>query len=192
MPESPVITDSGNLFDYFHDRVEQRAQSHAVPLSRDTRLYLASLLTERARADREAPPEQTLAELHARAAHSRPAVQARTYRELGDRALYALGCFQGSLTHKLVGPRYYREMGIAAYERVDAVLERWFSRAFGSVFSELSGHFGACVDVLSSVRPTSSDPLSELFEAWLATGDSRVAERLRERGVVLPPRPLQA
>ena len=37
-------------------------------LSHDTNLYLASLLSERVRADRPAPAVETLAELHAQAA----------------------------------------------------------------------------------------------------------------------------
>ncbi len=139
-----------NLFDYFHGKVEDVRAARQVRVSDDTALYLARLLTERARADRPAPPEQTLAELHARAAICRPAEQARTYQELGDRALYVLGCFRTSLSSRAVGPSYYAQMGQAAYARVDRVMRLWFADAFGPVFRELAGGFDQCVGLLDT------------------------------------------
>jgi hypothetical protein len=110
------------------------------------------MLAERVRADRSAPPETTLAELHARASSAPPAEQARAYRELGDRTLMCLGLFRESLARKTVGPAYYADMGSAAYARVDLVFKRWFSDAFGPVFGELAVQFRACVAVLARIR----------------------------------------
>lgn len=181
-----------NLFDYFQRCVEDARDELSVPLTDDTRLYLAKLLTDRARTDIPSPPEDTLAELHARAAHSRPSVQARTYRELGDRALYRLGCFRESLDGKTVGPRYYRTMGSAAYHRVDEVLRVWFASAFGPVFKELASQFDQCVALLDEVRrrhPESElDALMSIYERWLATGSDDLAARLRAKGLLLAPK----
>jgi hypothetical protein len=182
-----------NLFDYFHGRVEEARAGAAVRISDDTSLYLATLLTDRARTDRPAPAEQTLAELHLRAANAAPAEQARTYRELGDRALYLLGYFAESLERRSVGPRYYAEMGSAAYGRADQVFKRWFSDAFGPVFRELAGRFGACVALIEEVREASErdgqapiEP-SPTVKGWSARPPSTDP---RDRGVQLPPKRL--
>lgn len=183
-----------NLFDYFHERVEDARTARGGRLSPDTGLYLANLLVDRARTDRPAPAETTLAELHARAAHAAPTEQARTYRELGDRTLYVLGYFAASLRRKTVGPSYYAAMGAAAYHRLDHVLALWFSRAFGEVFDELARHFDTAVAVVDAVREQHRadrpDDLPFLYEQWLATGDPTLAARLRAAGLIVgsPPR----
>ncbi len=182
------VSTTNNLFDYFNERVSGARGELSVDLSDDTSLYLASLMTERARTDRPAPTETTLAELHASAALARPAHQARTYRELGDRSLYKLGYFRESLLRLSVGPSYYEDMGAAAYYRVDQVFKRWFSDAFGPVFAELAAQFHDCVGILALIREQdeSADDLDTLYDEWLQTGDEEVAARLRARGLVLP------
>jgi len=187
------VAESTNLFDYFNVRVEQARVAQGVRLSPDTSLYLASLLTERVRADRPAPPETTLAELHAHAASAPPATQVRTYRELGDRSLYLLGYFTESLSRRTVGPDYYADMGSAAYYRVDVLFKALFSDAFGPVFHELAARFRECVRVLAGVREANrehGDDLVELYEEWLATGDEEVRRRLMDRGLVVPKGPV--
>ena len=166
---SSRVTANENLFDYFQARVEEAPVRR---LSEDTRLYLVTLLTDRARADRPSPPEQTLAELHLRGAHAPPAEQIRAYRELGDRALYLLGYFAESLERRPVGPGYYAEMGAAAYYRVDVGFKRWFADAFGPLFRELAVRFDECVQVLEAVR----------------RADEERAARVREQGLLIVPK----
>jgi hypothetical protein len=184
------VTTTSNLFDHFHERVDDAVDREGLDLAEDTRLYLASMLAERARADRPSPPETTLAELHGRAALSPPGEQAAVYRELGDRTLYLLGYFRESLTRRIVGPTYYASMGKAAYHRTDLVLKAWFADAFGPVFHELSAQYDACVDVISTVRDghegAQPDPLLRLYERWVETGSEQARERLVRRGLLLP------
>lgn len=185
-----TVANSANLFDYFHEHVERAAHDRRLDVSKDTTLYLVTLLEGRARADRPESPEDTLAELHGRAAHSPPAEQARTYRELGDRSLYMLGYFADHLDNRIVGPSYYANMGAAAYDRVDTLFKLVFADAFGPVFRELARSFESCVRVLADVRDAHADKrpsdLLSVYERWLATGDESLAARLREGGLVLP------
>lgn len=184
-----TFSSSPHLFDYFHERVTDARTELGVGVSDDAALYLAALLVDRARSDRPAPPETTLAELHARAAHEDPVRSAGTYRELGDRALYLVGYFRDSLARSAVGPRYYADMGAAAYHRVDTVLKLRFHDAFGPVFGELAGRFRDCVAVLDRIRAhqdAQPDQLARLYDAWLRTGDPETAARLRRRGLLLP------
>ena len=148
-----------NLFDYFNDRVEAARFERSLAISDDTALYLAQLLAERARSDRPTPPFDTLAAIHGEAAHAPPGRSASLYRELGDRALYLLGCFRDHLdrARRPIGPAYYEDMGAAAYASCDRVLKLWFSDAFGPVFRELARKFGDCVQVLESVKKADED-----------------------------------
>lgn len=186
---------AGNLFDWFDERVRDARAVVKAGLSDDGTLYLTALLAERARADRPAPPETTLVELHARGVNAPPAQQARTYRELGDRSLYLVGYFEESLQRGTVGPGYYCEMGSAAYARVDQVFKRFFANAFDDVFEELAARFRDCVRVLREVRRSVDDepdlPM-RLYRAWVETGDAAAAERLRSLGLILPARPSEA
>ncbi len=183
------VSAKNNLFDYFNEQVAEARHELSVTLSGDTSLYLASLMAGRVRTDRPAPVETTLAELHASAANARPADQARTYRELGDRSLYQLGYFRQSLERTPVTPSYYEDMGSAAYHQVDQVFKRWFSDAFGPVFFELAEHFGECVGILTRIRDKeckTPDELGRLYEEWIQTGDSTIASKLKARGLLLP------
>jgi hypothetical protein len=190
-----TVDPTSNLFDWFHERVRRARSATGAELSDDGTLYLVQLLAERARSDRAAPEAHTLAELHARAIDAPPAQQARTYRELGDRALYVVGYFPETLERQTVGPTYYVDMGSAAYARTDQVFKRWFANAFGEIFSELAHSFASCVEVLSSVRHSfdqEPDLIMRLYQEWLETGDDAVGQRLRALGMVLPPRPQPA
>jgi hypothetical protein len=169
-----LVTEA-NLFDFFHEAVDRAHQGTQVPVGEDTRLYLAQLLVDRARTDRSAPPETTLAELHARAAHAGPAERGSTYRELGDRSLVCLGLFRKSLDRKTVGAAYYAEMGSAAYHRADQVFKRWFSDAFGDVFDELAKHFGGCVALLADIRAENERREAERLALGSAPLDPRIA-----------------
>ncbi len=190
------VEDDPNLFDYFLSRVQDAHGTMGTELSGASKLYLAKLLADRARADRhDALPEQTLAELYGRAANAAPAEQARTFREMGDRSLYLVGYFEESLTRKTVGRSYYCDMGSAAYLNADQVFKRWFSGAFDGLFAELARRFGDCVGVLKEVRRTEDaepDVWMRLYQAWLETGSEEAAQRLRAHGLLLPQRPNEA
>lgn len=184
-----------NLFDWFHHRVKDAHAVVGADLSENEELYLASLLVDRARADRDESRGETLAEMHLKASGAHPSEQVRQYRELGDRSLYVVGYFEQSLARGTVGPRYYCEMGAAAYARVDEVFKRWFADAFDGVFGELAAHFRDCVRILREVRRTSDDQpdvVMRMYAQWLETGSAEAAERLRAHGLLLPPRPTEA
>jgi hypothetical protein len=186
-----TVAASTSLFDYFHEGVHESKRRRGLDISEDTELYLATMLVDRARADRPAPPEETLAELHGRAANSPPAEQARTYRELGDRSLYLLGYFTEHVSGRVTGADYYATMGVAAYQRVDTLFKLVFADAFGPVFDELARRFRECVAVVSDVRDAHrvdrAEDLVVLYERWLRTGDDLLAARLVEGGFVLGP-----
>ena len=192
--ENPVMkldSSTSNLFDFFHHHIELAQTDARIALDPDTTLYLVSLLVDRARTDRTAPQEDTLAELHARGAGASFVAQARVYRELGDRALYLMGWFKESLSRRIVSPSYYASMGAAAYHRTDLVFKAAFADAFGPVFRELADRFRDCAEVLAQVRrehEAAPSVLDRLYQQWLETGSDDTAARLRARGLLVPAR----
>jgi hypothetical protein len=186
----PGLTEQHNLFDYFHDRVRQALAAGGTQLSDDAVLYLAQLLAERSRTDRQAPQADTLAELHALAIASPPAHQVRAWRELGDRSLHGLGQFREHYERRIVSVSYYQSMGRAAYHRVDGVVKRWFADCFGALFAELSARFDDCVDVLARIRAVHDrDHVDEVYQTWLQTGSPEAREWLERRGLILLRKP---
>lgn len=183
-----------DLFGYFHDRVHQARDDDRVALTDDATLYLAQLLSERARLDRPAPEGETLAELHLLHANAAPATQVAAYRELGDRALHDLACFRERVERTIVGPAYYEQMGAAAYARLDAILKHWFADAFGDVFRELAERFRECARLLRVVRQGCEDeaPLDRLLSHWEETRSEHMKGLLLRRGLVLPGDPSDA
>ena len=191
-PDS-IVLPTDNLFDWFLERVRDARATRGIDLSEEGTLYLVKLLVERARADLEAPPETTLAELHGRAANASPVEQMRAYRELGDRALFVVGYFPEALERRSVGPKYYSDMGAAAYARLDHVFKRWFANAFGDLYAELAARFRGAVDVVAEVRRScreEPDAMMRLLQRWQDTGDDLAAQRLRQLGLVIPARPI--
>jgi hypothetical protein len=173
-----------NLFDYFHPKVEVAAERQRAPVSEGTVFYLSSLLVEQSHAAAEG---ETLAELRQAAASAPLAEAVGLWRRLGDRSLVLLGWFRESLSRRRISPAYCAEMGTGAYGR----LRRLFSLASAEspdVYDELADRYDACAEVLREVRDDTraEDPgaIVALYEEWLRTGSTRVAERLRALGVV--------
>lgn len=178
-----------DLFGFFHDRIHVAREDDHVDLTDDATLYLAQLLTERARLDRQRPDGDTLAELHLRHAHASPSRQVAAYRELGDRALHELACFHARVRRTVVGPAYYEDMGAAAYARLDSLLKRWFSDAFGNVFMELAERFRDAASLLRAVRHGCEDAasLDRLLAHWEDTRSEHVRRLLMRRGLLVAP-----
>lgn len=185
------IMRAENLFDFFHNGVEQAANRCGSPVSAEGLYYLSHLLVERGRTPaREAP--DTLVELYAKAQQG-GAARVSALRELADRALYVTGFFRDSLKSRMVSVTYYMDMGATAYHRLSQLTggSRGEARGLDEVWGELGENFEAASDLLQDVRQevaANSDArdtdILRLYEAWLSTGSPRLYHRLRELGVV--------
>lgn len=160
--------------------------------------YLIDLLAGRVAAPGPAPapatpdpgrpdPEgSTLAEawLHARRAGG--ALRLASLRSVGDRALFVAGFFGPSLTRKVVGVDYYRDIGQAAYVDLARSLA---DRSFRELYHELAVRFGDCIAVLARVSDRAYpgvdggvEGLLHQHERWLATGDPGARRALAAAG----------
>jgi len=191
----PLI-DGRSARELFSTWVEEALAEARPPPSPPTAAYLVDLLAERLRAD-AAPgeAEPTLAEAWLRARECEGARRAQGLRAVGDRALFVAGFFGESLTRKVVGVGYYRDIGSAAYGDLSAHLGRpagagasW-DVAWRDLYAELAERFGDCLEVLGAVadraRSGRMGDVLHLYDRWLATGSPRVARRLAALGCVV-------
>ena len=184
---SPSLSQEENLFDFFHQAVGQAVDSTGTTVSEDGVYYLSNLLVERGRTS-EVPQPETLVELQIQAREHGGATAVRSWRELGDRALYTSGFFRPSLNRQNVSLDYYLSMGAAAYDQLASVM-RWTGAGggFENIYEELAHQFQECSTILQRVRDqvrahTHADIL-KLYEQWIAHPDAATAEKLAELGV---------
>jgi len=196
-----VLQSHDNLFDFFHEEVDAAADITGKEVSEEGVFYLSNLLVEQTRTPATDTPD-TLAELHIQAANSGRIEAIRSYRTLGDKALYTAGFFPESLSRKAVRSSYYVDMGRTAYDRLAHMLDGPRGEVVGSdsghkdlseIFAELADSFFACTEILrevhdamrarSSGQPSQSE-LLKLYEDWMVTGNRRALRRLQRFGLV--------
>lgn len=180
------LVEQDNLFDWFHNRVDEAARHQRTPVSQETLFYLSQLLADEGRSE-DVDPGATLVELRAQAEAAPWATAITRWRSLGDRALLTLGFFRENLRRRAISPDYYAEMGATAYASVSRRL-RLPDNGPSDIFAELADRFVPCTEVIAEVRAESCEnndaDVVRLYEEWLTTGSPRLAERLRALGVV--------
>lgn len=188
MSREPVVAPvaDGDLFEFFHERVESAVSHQRAPVSPNAIWYLSSMLTERGRAQ-EGDGDHTLVELRERAVSARPAEAVTWWRRLGEESLLVLGWFREQIDRRRVSRDYCTTMGKSAYDRLARLLGGP-SDGFGTIFAEVGDRFEVCATLIAEVRDESRErsdrDIVALYEQWLATGSPRVAERLRTLGLV--------
>lgn len=177
-----------NLFDYFRARVKTAVDHQRAPVSESAVFYLSGVLADQGHREEEAEPAPTtLVELRERASCAPLGEAVPLWKRLGDQSLVAVGFFRENLSHRKVSASYYAEMGRSAY----AVLARALkdpNSAVHDIFGELAERYEACAEVIKEVRDESREcnatDIVKLYEEYLMTGSPRIAERLRQLGVV--------
>ncbi len=184
------LVSEGNLFDFFHERVESAVQHQRAPVTENAVYYLSSLLADQARREDEADAAggSTLVELQHRAVTAPvPAEAVAWWRKLGDRSLLLTGFFREHLERRRISREYCARMGESAYRSLERILDTR-GAGFAAIYAELAERYEACVEVIAEVRDEtrerSDTDIVRLYEEWLASGSPRVAERLRGLGVV--------
>jgi hypothetical protein len=182
-----------NLTEYFRDELTLASAKLDANLQEHSEFYIVNLLNDFRRTEQlfelmeEELQELPLAMILERAVHGEDqATKIRTFKQLGDRALFVAGYFP-ERTARTVDVDYYITMGSGAYHSLTTLFT---SRdPFAEVFSELAEKFSLCVDLIGEVqRAGKGDKNADLlryYERWLATGCKRMARILREEGIPL-------
>jgi hypothetical protein len=126
-------------------------------------------------------------------------VRFKMLRSLGDHVLYAIGFFRSHIEGRGADRRYVMTVGSTAY-REAAVMMRMRSprrresdgaAAAPDVLSELAAKFDRFAEVLSDVAEGTlacgardERSVVKMYERWLKTGSSRLAEELGSHGIL--------
>lgn len=194
MLQSPSIAISASIAEYFATAVQDALRARKVDASAAATHYLVGILSDYAHPDEEA--ESTFG--RPLAFQLRDALEAsgptrfRRLRVLGDGVLYGVGFFGGHIELRGIDRGYVVHVGKTAYDNASAMI-----RSPGKtsnehdVLLELANKFEQFVSVLSEVADGAiaqgakgERGLVTLYERWLKTGSSRIAEELGARGIL--------
>ncbi len=193
----PTIAISPNITQYFQEVISDAIRARKVEATDAAATYLVSLLCSFTHPDdqTEAGFDRPLTFLLHDALECTGAERFRRLRTLGDHSLYALGFFGGHIEIKGVDRGYVSSVGSTAYTHAASML-RTRARAQRSagepdVLSELAAKFDRFAAVLADVAEGTlacgardERSVVKLYERWLKTGSSRLAEELGARGIV--------
>jgi hypothetical protein len=198
LPSSIAIAP--NINEYFQEVLSDAIRARQVEATDAAATYLVSLLCEYAHPDEKVGStfNKPLTFLLRDAMEETGAERYRRLRSLGDHVLYALGFFGGHIELKGVDRGYVVGVGSTAYTNAAAMLRLKTSGLEGgrngqppNVLSELARKFECFAEVLRDVADgtiacgaRSERSVVRLYERWLKTGSTRLAEELGAKGIL--------
>ncbi|MBL8608715.1 MAG: hypothetical protein JNL38_15420 [Myxococcales bacterium] len=194
---SILKADSVSVF--FHEAVDGAMRSRGVTATEGATTYVVSLLSDYAKPTTRAEEalERPLTLLLDDALHE-PNLGERfeRLRTLGDGVLYTAGFFADHFEARGVDPNYVMGIGRTAYHTAGSLLRASSTRdlsqaAKDDLFGELSENFAAFVAVIAEVADATvamgvhgSKGLLKIYERWLKTQSSTLADALSSHGFV--------
>lgn len=199
MSKSPNIAISPSVAEYFGSVVDDALRSRNIKASLAASQYVVGVLCEFARPSEEVESAFTRPlTFQLRDALEAPfSERFRRLRALGDSVLYAVGFFGGHIELRGIDRRYVMHVGSSAYSNAAAMLHVPGRTEQHGVLGELATKFGEFVDVLTDIAEGATAMgtrdergVVKLYERWLRTGSSRIADELGARGII-PKRPAE-
>ncbi|HRI68003.1 MAG TPA: hypothetical protein PK156_27390 [Polyangium sp.] len=193
MSKSPSIAISPSVAEYFGSVVDDALRLRNVQASAAASQYVVGVLCDFARPQGEA--ESAFSKpltFQLRDALEAPfAERFRRLRTLGDNVLYAVGFFGGHIELRGIDRKYVMQVGSSAYSNAAAMLHAPGGLGKFDVLEELAVKFTEFVDVVAEVAEgaiahgtRNEQGIVRLYERWLRTGSSRIAEELGARGII--------
>ena len=192
---SASIAVAPSMTQFFHDVVNDALRARHVEATPEASGYLVGILCDYAHPNEEASTtfSEPLTFLLRDALEAPGPERLRRLRALGDGVLYAIGFFGEHLTQRGADRRYIEQVGATAYQHAAAILRtRMVRHAEPPVFSELSAKFERFAAVLGDVAEETlgamvrdSQSLVRVYERWIRTGSTRLADELGLHGIVL-------
>lgn len=186
------ITLSADVNAYFQEVVADAMRVRHVEATEAASSYLVGLLSFFAHPDEEAEAtfDQPLTFALRDAMGATGKERFHRLRKLGDHVLYALGFFGSHIEGKGVDRRYVVGVGTTAYTSAASML-RLKADLGPNVLGELATKFEAFAKVLADVAEGTlacgardERSVLRMYERWMRTGSSRLAEELTARGIV--------
>ena len=194
----PSLAISLDISQFFQEVVDDALRVRHVEATDAAKTYLVGLLSEYAHPSEETGStfNRPLTFVLHEAMEATGAERFRRLRGLGDHVLYALGFFGGHLEQKGVDRGYVVTVGTTAYHNAAAMFRQKAPKAqepalVPCVLTELAARFERFAEVLRDVAEGTlacgardQRSVVKLYERWLKTGSSRLAEELGARGII--------
>ncbi len=198
-----TIALTGSVDGFFHEVVGEAMKARRIDASDGTRSYLVAMLADYGRTpDAAAAMRGSLTLELDQALHlTAPAERFERLRMLGDAVLYASGFFHDHFEARGIDPRYVHGIGTRAYGTAASMLRSGSSTTSVEeqavqidVFGELAQRFDAFASVIEEIADltlarsaggnASSKGVLKVYERWLRTGSTTLAQALGEHGLV--------
>jgi hypothetical protein len=192
-----TIIATNSITGFFEEVVEDAIKTRGVEVTDGATSYVVGLLTDYARPDHAAKGhmERPLAFLLDEALHTvEPGERFDRLRTLGDAVLYSCGFFADHFAARGVEKTYLFGIGTTAYGAASSMLllpAADDANKKVDIFGELATKFESIVQIISEVADSTiakSAPgatgLLKLYERWLKTGSSTLANELHAHGFV--------
>jgi hypothetical protein len=196
-PSHVEIELSADVHGYFAELVQEATRDRQVDATNAATSYLSALLADYAKPGvlNRDTLERPFTLLLAEALESAGQERFERLRAVGDGALYVRGFFSEHLETRGVQLKYVSSVGARAYDGAASMLRRSGGgdvKGGPDVFGELAERFDAFVALLSSIANrivaqsglASDGGVLKLYERWLRTGSSEIAQALGAHGLI--------
>ncbi len=188
-----AIDVSSDISGFFREAVDTAVQSRGIDATPAATTYLAALLADYAKPNQlnEETLNRPLTLLLDEAMQATGHERFERLRTLGDGVLYVSGFFGEHLENRGVEVSYVSALGARAYGNAAGMLRRGGGNTGPRVFEELAANFRSFIALLNEVADrllatsaTSDGSVLKLYERWVKTGSSSLADELAALGVV--------
>lgn len=194
-PGQVEIELSADVHGFFAELVREATRDRHVEATNAATSYLSALLADYAKPGvlSRDTLERPFTLLLAEALESAGQERFERLRAVGDGALYVRGFFSEHLETRGVQLKYVSAVGARAYDGAASMLRRaGGSKGAPDLFGELAERFEAFVALLRSVASrilaqsglASDGGVLKLYERWMRTGESEIAQALGAHGLL--------
>lgn len=190
---APDIVVSHDMTEFFRTVVDDAVKTHGYDPTDAAETYVVGVLADYAKPDAlsEAALSRPLTLLLDEALHSVGQERFERLRTLGDGVLYVSGFFGDHLEQRGVHDKYVSTLGARAYDSAAKMLITSDNAGAPDLFRELAEKFSMFMRLLRDVADAlqaraahSPTAMVRVYEKWLKTGSTQLAEALAMRGMV--------